>query len=151
MLFWISGFRALPIEDRIALVQNAVYQIVLTMLSLDYDEVTGYYNYFNFTKDEERCILNLFPEYDILPKQFIYFGQTFKKMQMDEMEIAHFCALILLCLGESYSKLPYCWIAARYSHPVSVFFFGLTGKILEIMRWNLYFFIPLSSHQIWEL
>ncbi len=48
------GFRKLSIDLQIAKVQMSMYPIVLTVLSTDYNLEEQKYNYFNFSKEEEK-------------------------------------------------------------------------------------------------
>ena len=43
-----TGFRKLPMDQQIMIVQMAMYPVVLTKLSTEYDLPNRKYNYFNF-------------------------------------------------------------------------------------------------------
>ena len=48
ILWFPAGFRKLGMDQQIMIVQMAMYPIVLTKLSTEYDLATRKYNYFNF-------------------------------------------------------------------------------------------------------
>ena len=87
------------------LVQNALYPIVILNHSRSYDMDTGFYNYFNFSKREERAILESCPEFCTLRDHFKHIGVMAKTMHMTHLEYTLLSCVLLFDTGTGPSWL----------------------------------------------
>ncbi|XP_077990093.1 putative nuclear hormone receptor HR3 [Glandiceps talaboti] len=94
----IPGFRSLPIDDQICMVQNAVFQIVVTILAKDFNEREKTYNYFTMTEEERQKVIQLFPQFAVLSSQLQIFGKALSPLRLDTTETALLCALQLIAV-----------------------------------------------------
>ena len=92
----VAGVRQLPIDSQIMMVQQAMYPIVLLTYSLDYDLVTGDYNYFSLSHDEEAYIQSYFTPFKMLVQTFHILGNIVQRLKVDDIESAFLCGLCLL-------------------------------------------------------
>ncbi|KAK2183972.1 hypothetical protein NP493_288g01030 [Ridgeia piscesae] len=92
----VPGVRQLPIDSQIMMVQQAMYPIVLLTYSLDYDLVTGDYNYFSLSHDEEAYIQSYFTPFKMLVQTFHILGNIVQRLKVDDIESAFLCGLCLL-------------------------------------------------------
>lgn len=92
----VPGFKELPLDDKVALVQNSTYPIVVLNHARHYELDTGFYNFFNFSKPEEEVILKMCPGYTTLQSHFRHMGVMAQTMQMTDMEFT-LLSSILLC------------------------------------------------------
>ena len=92
----IAGVRQLPIDTQIMMVQQAMYPIVLLTYSLDYDLVTGDYNYFSLSHEEEAYIQSYFTPFKMLVQTFHILGNIVQRLKVDDIETAFLCGLCLL-------------------------------------------------------
>ena len=60
---------------------------------------TGFYNYFNFNKQEEQAILESAPEFSTLQDHFKHVGMMAKTMKMTDMEYTLLSCVLLFNAG----------------------------------------------------
>ncbi|XP_076442606.1 uncharacterized protein LOC143281308 [Babylonia areolata] len=91
----IPGFKDILLDDKVALVQNAIYSIVVLNHARHYELDTGFYNFFNFSKREEEVVLQMCPGYTTLQMHFRHMGVIAQTMQMTRMEFILLSCLLL--------------------------------------------------------
>ncbi|XP_074663074.1 uncharacterized protein LOC141915447 [Tubulanus polymorphus] len=97
----IPGFRKFEVCDQITLLQSSLYQIVLFILSNDFQPENQEYNYFNFSPDERDAIFLNFPPFRLLQSHFFHMGEMLINMELDSTEFAFMSALQLVASDES--------------------------------------------------
>ena len=68
---------------------------------------TGFYNYFNFNKQEEQAILESAPEFSTLQDHFKHVGMMAKTMKMTDMEYMLLSCVLLFNAGLNLDMLLY--------------------------------------------
>ncbi|CAL1529401.1 unnamed protein product [Lymnaea stagnalis] len=92
----VPGFRNIKIDDQVLMLRMATYSLVILIHSREYEPNTGFYNYFNFTKEELAKIKSLFPEFDILHSHFKHTGIMAKRLALTDIEYAYLSCMLLL-------------------------------------------------------
>lgn len=92
----VPGFKDIHVEDQIVMVQFATYQIVMIMLAMDYNIERREYNYFNLSPSEKETMLTTFTPLRSLLMHFHKIGFDVKRLQLDDIEVAVLCAIVLI-------------------------------------------------------
>ena len=90
----------MPVTEQITIVQNAMYPIVVAILSLKFDLTTDRYNYFNFRDEERDTVWWNFPKFENLKSTFLDVGRAIQRLDLSWMEVSFLCGISLLCDGK---------------------------------------------------
>ena len=95
----------MPITEQITVVQNSMYPIVVTILSLQYDLSNKKYCYFNFSDEERDTVWSNFPKFERLKPTFLDVGQAVQCLEMDSVEVGFLCGIRLLSMEDGKSTV----------------------------------------------
>ena len=115
---------------------------------------TGFYNYFNFNKQEEQAILESAPEFSTLQDHFKHVGMMAKTMKMTDMEYTLLSCVLLFNAGLSLDMLLYFYNPSNKMKFVGVGGLGGGGSAslyMGVWNWFEWYLLNCSAfcNQTW--
>ncbi|VDP62630.1 unnamed protein product [Schistosoma mattheei] len=92
----VPGFNQLGITARSNLVREAMYSVLLLLLSRDYCPETDEYNYFDFPAKEREVIMRHFPTFKRITEHLRVSGRIMHHLNLSLPELSLSCAAEIL-------------------------------------------------------
>ena len=96
-LFFFTVFKILELDDRITLVQDSIYSMAILNFSRLFNVETKEYSFFGWSKEEEKKIIEFYPELKTVQEDLLYVGDLIKTVAFDDIELT--CLTGLLCFN----------------------------------------------------
>ncbi|XP_022331995.2 nuclear receptor ROR-beta-like isoform X1 [Crassostrea virginica] len=90
-------FKILELDDRITLVQDSIYSMAILNFSRLFNVETKEYSFFGWSKEEEKKIIEFYPELKTVQEDLLYVGDLIKTVAFDDIELT--CLTGLLCFN----------------------------------------------------
>ena len=112
-LFFFTVFKILELDDRITLVQDSIYSMAVLNFSRLFNVETKEYSFFGCSREEEKKIIEFYPELKSVKEDLLYVGDLIKTVAFDDIELT--CLTGLLCFNAGISDyLFFSWTKLKH-------------------------------------